>query len=228
MTTTLVHPEADRRVRLPPATGRMQVSRGSSAGRSPRLSRGGPSGARPAKGRRTSWSCSQTTSGSRDLGCYGSEIPTPNLDAIAAGGVRYANFHVAPLCSPTRAALMTGRQLACSGRRARRERRPGLPRLFGRAAAESALARRGVPDERVQHVRRREVAPVQGQRPQRGRRSELVAVATRLRPVLRLPRGTHELPSAAPARRGQQRRRTSTSIRTTTTSRTTSRIGRCG
>lgn len=47
--------------------------------------------------------------GFSDLGCYGSEIATPNLDAMAARGFRYANFHVTPLCSPTRAALLTGR-----------------------------------------------------------------------------------------------------------------------
>ena len=39
--------------------------------------------------------------GYSDFGCYGSEIPTPNIDAVAAAGVRYTNFHVAPLCSPT-------------------------------------------------------------------------------------------------------------------------------
>jgi arylsulfatase len=46
--------------------------------------------------------------GYSDLGPYGSEIETPNVDALAAAGVRYANFHVAPMCSPTRAALLTG------------------------------------------------------------------------------------------------------------------------
>ncbi|TFB51065.1 arylsulfatase [Cryobacterium tagatosivorans] len=43
------------------------------------------------------------------LGCYGSSIETPTIDAIAAEGVRYSNFHVTPLCSPTRASLLTGR-----------------------------------------------------------------------------------------------------------------------
>ena len=46
--------------------------------------------------------------GFSDLGCYGSEIATPNLDALAGGGLRYTNFHVTPMCSPTRAALLTG------------------------------------------------------------------------------------------------------------------------
>ncbi|UQZ83217.1 Arylsulfatase [Paenibacillus konkukensis] len=44
-----------------------------------------------------------------DLGCYGSEIATPNIDALAAEGLRYNNFHATPLCSPTRASLLTGR-----------------------------------------------------------------------------------------------------------------------
>ncbi|MCB9373169.1 MAG: arylsulfatase [Microthrixaceae bacterium] len=48
--------------------------------------------------------------GFADLGCYGSEIDTPNLDRLAAGGLRYTNFHVAPMCSPTRASLLTGQE----------------------------------------------------------------------------------------------------------------------
>jgi arylsulfatase A-like enzyme len=46
--------------------------------------------------------------GFADLGCYGSEITTPNLDALAAEGLRYTNFHATPLCSPSRASLLTG------------------------------------------------------------------------------------------------------------------------
>lgn len=46
--------------------------------------------------------------GFSDVGCYGSEIPTPNIDKLAEHGLRYTNFHVTPKCSPTRASLMTG------------------------------------------------------------------------------------------------------------------------
>ena len=45
-----------------------------------------------------------------DLACHGnSVIRTPNLDALYTGSVRLTDFHVGPTCSPTRAALMTGR-----------------------------------------------------------------------------------------------------------------------
>lgn len=53
--------------------------------------------------------------GFSDLGCYGSEIPTPHVDATAAQGLRFANFHSTPMCSPTRAALMTGRNAHAAG-----------------------------------------------------------------------------------------------------------------
>jgi arylsulfatase A-like enzyme len=46
--------------------------------------------------------------GYSDIGCFGSEIPTPNLDKLAAGGVRFSQFYNTPRCSPTRAALLTG------------------------------------------------------------------------------------------------------------------------
>ena len=46
--------------------------------------------------------------GFSDIGCYGSEIDTPNLDALAHGGVRFSDFHNSPRCCPSRAALLTG------------------------------------------------------------------------------------------------------------------------
>ncbi|MCU0781586.1 MAG: arylsulfatase [Akkermansiaceae bacterium] len=46
--------------------------------------------------------------GFSDLGCYGSEIPTPHLDALAAGGLRFTQFYNTARCCPTRASLLTG------------------------------------------------------------------------------------------------------------------------
>ncbi len=43
-----------------------------------------------------------------DLACFGGEADTPNLDALVARGTRLTNFHTSPLCSTTRAMLMTG------------------------------------------------------------------------------------------------------------------------
>ncbi len=46
--------------------------------------------------------------GFSDLGCYGSEIPTPNLDALAADGLKFTQFYNTGRCCPTRASLLTG------------------------------------------------------------------------------------------------------------------------
>src|SRR6185503_7686462 len=48
--------------------------------------------------------------GWKDVGFNGcTDIKTPNLDALAAGGAKLTKFYVQPMCTPTRAALMTGR-----------------------------------------------------------------------------------------------------------------------
>jgi len=46
--------------------------------------------------------------GYSDLGCYGSEIPTPNLDALAKDGLRFTQFYNTSRCCPSRAAILTG------------------------------------------------------------------------------------------------------------------------
>jgi len=43
-----------------------------------------------------------------DIGCYGGEIETPNIDSLASKGIRFSSFHTAPMCAPTRAMLLSG------------------------------------------------------------------------------------------------------------------------
>ncbi len=76
--------------------------------------------------------------GFSQLGCYGSTIDTPNIDALAAGGLRYTNFHVTPLCSPTRAALLTGRNHHCVGMRALSNFNTGFPHMTGHISNHAA------------------------------------------------------------------------------------------
>ncbi len=65
------------------------------------------------------------------LGCYGGPIATPNIDKLAAGGVRYNNFHTTALCSPSRGALLTGRNHHAIGLAAITEAATGFPGNFG-------------------------------------------------------------------------------------------------
>jgi arylsulfatase A-like enzyme len=53
--------------------------------------------------------------GFAQLGCYGSDIGTPHIDGLAAGGLRLGNFHTTALCSPTRSCLLTGRNHHANG-----------------------------------------------------------------------------------------------------------------
>lgn len=62
--------------------------------------------------------------GYTDVGAFGGEIATPNLDALAAAGTRFASFHVSGECSPTRAMLLTGLSSHRAGVGAMRETVP--------------------------------------------------------------------------------------------------------
>jgi arylsulfatase A-like enzyme len=68
------------------------------------------------------------------LGCYGSSIATPNIDKLAASGLRYTNFHTTALCSPTRAALLTGRNHHSVGMRGLANWNTGYPNCTGTVA----------------------------------------------------------------------------------------------
>ena len=65
------------------------------------------------------------------LGCYGSTIETPNIDALAAGGLRYTGFHTTALCSPSRACLLTGRNHHAIGMRSVSNFDTGFPHMRG-------------------------------------------------------------------------------------------------
>jgi arylsulfatase A-like enzyme len=65
------------------------------------------------------------------FGCYGSTLKTPNIDALAAQGLRYTGFHTTALCSPTRACLLTGRNPHAVGMRAVSNFDTGYPNMRG-------------------------------------------------------------------------------------------------
>lgn len=77
--------------------------------------------------------------GFADLGCYGSEIRTPVIDAIAASGYRYNNFHTTTLCSPSRACLLTGRNHHSVGMRMLSNTDTGWPSGRGRITASAGM-----------------------------------------------------------------------------------------
>ena len=75
--------------------------------------------------------------GFAQLGCYGSDIATPAIDRLAAGGVRLGNFRTTALCSPTRACLLTGRNHHRSGMGRVADLASGFPGYWGRPPREN-------------------------------------------------------------------------------------------
>lgn len=65
--------------------------------------------------------------GFSDFGCYGSEIRTPNIDALAAGGLRFTGYTTVPMCTPARAALFTGKNPHAVGCGWLTHNNPGYP-----------------------------------------------------------------------------------------------------
>ncbi len=72
------------------------------------------------------------------LGCYGGMIETPNIDKIAARGVRYTEWHTTALCSPTRACLLTGRNHTTNGMACITEGASGFANANGHIPPECA------------------------------------------------------------------------------------------
>lgn len=69
--------------------------------------------------------------GFAQLGCYGSDIRTPNCDRLAANGLRYRDFHTTAICSPTRVSLLTGRNPHSNGVDLIQESATGFPGYNG-------------------------------------------------------------------------------------------------
>ena len=72
------------------------------------------------------------------LSCYGGMIDTPNIDRIAARGVRYNEWHTTALCSPTRSCLLTGRNHTTNGMACITEGAAGFPNGNGHIPPECA------------------------------------------------------------------------------------------
>lgn len=77
--------------------------------------------------------------GYSDLGAFGGEIPTPNLDQLANQGMLLTNHYVTPTCSPTRAALMSGTDNHLAGLGTMGELLPRSPKLQGKPGYEGYL-----------------------------------------------------------------------------------------
>jgi arylsulfatase len=77
--------------------------------------------------------------GFSDIGAFGSEIRTPNLDALANEGVRLTNFHTAPTCGPARSMLLTGVDHHLAGTGTNPAGLLRLPELRGRPGYEGYL-----------------------------------------------------------------------------------------
>ncbi len=75
--------------------------------------------------------------GFSQVGCYGSPITTPAIDGLASHGVRLSSFHVTPLCSPTRASLLTGANNHAVGMGTVANWDTGFPGYRGRLRAEA-------------------------------------------------------------------------------------------
>ncbi len=72
------------------------------------------------------------------LGCYGGPIETPNIDKIAARGLRYGQWHTTALCSPTRSCLLTGRNHTTNGMACISEAAIGFPSAHGHIPPQCA------------------------------------------------------------------------------------------
>ena len=122
------------------------------------------------------------------LSCFGGMVETPNIDRVAASGLRYANMHTTALCSPTRACILTGRNHHSSGVACIMELATGYPGYDGRMPFENGM----VPEMLLQNgyntfcVGKWHLSP--SEENTAGRPVPPLAARARVRALLRLPR----------------------------------------
>jgi arylsulfatase len=73
------------------------------------------------------------------MSCYGGPIETPNIDRLAAAGVRYSQWHTTALCSPTRSCLLTGRNHTRNSMACITEAAIGFPNASGSIPPENGM-----------------------------------------------------------------------------------------
>ena len=95
--------------------------------------------------------------GYSDIGCFGGEIRTPNLDSLAKEGVRFTHFYNTARCCPSRATLLS-RPLRAPGRRRPHGQSPSTPRLRRRPQSPLRHPRRGHEARRLRDLHVRQVA----------------------------------------------------------------------
>ena len=137
---------------------------------------------------------------------FGGPIQTPNYTRVAEGGLRYNRFHVTALCSPTRAALLTGRNNHAVGFGSIGEFAGGFPGYSAIAAARLRAAAADPAGQRLQHGRVREVAPDTRRSARSGRAVRPVAERLGLRLLLRDPRRRFESVGSGPGREPEDHR----------------------
>ena len=137
-----------------------------------------------------------------DIGCYGSEIETPHIDALASRGIRFNHYTTHPICSPARAALLTGRNAHSVSTGWLVNNDPGYPGYSGRMPLDTPTI--------AETLRASGYATAMVGKwhnfPKRSGAQRYMANLPRLRPILRIPGRRDELLPTGAHPNEQQRR----------------------
>ena len=126
------------------------------------------------------------------LGCFGSPIDTPNLDALAANGLRYNNMHTTALCSPSRSCIVTGRNHHSNDMACVTEFATGFPGYDGNVPFENGFLSEILLAQGYNTYMVGKWHLIPASQESGGRALRPLAVGPRLRALLRVPRRRHE------------------------------------